>query len=208
MDQTPHKPAVAAIILAAGGSRRMGQPKQLLPMGGQPMVRRVAEMTCSAGLAQVIVVVGAQAEAIGKALADLPLELVINEAWAEGMSASLRAGLTALRPDIQAALIVLADQPTLTAQLLRDLAARYAATGAPVIAPYFEGQRGNPVLFDRSLFPRLMAVEGDRGGRAVLQDYDGPLEQVDVTNAAILEDIDTQEDYDKFTDRLSHDLHH
>ncbi len=186
----------------------MGRPKQLLPMGGQPMVRRVAEMTCAAGLDQVVVVVGAHAEAIGETLADLPLEIVTNQEWAEGMSTSLRAGLTALRPDIQAALIILADQPTLTAQLLRDLVARYAATGAPVVVPYFEGQRGNPVLFDRALFPRLMAVEGDRGGRAVLQDYDGWLEQVDVTSAAILEDVDTQEDYAKFSGRLSHDPPH
>lgn len=172
------------------------------------MVRRVAEMTCSAGLDQVVVVAGAQAQAIGEALSGLPLELVINEAWAEGMSTSVRAGLTALRPEIEAVMIVLADQPTLTDQLLRDLAARYAATGAPVVVPYFEGQRGNPVLFDRSLFPRLMAVKGDRGGRAVLQEYDGWLERVDVTSAAILEDVDTQEDYDKFADRLGHDPSH
>lgn len=183
----------------------MGRPKQLLPISGQPMVRRVAEMTCAAGLDQVVVVVGARAEAIAEALTGLPVELALNEAWAEGMSTSLRVGLRALRPDIQGALFVLADQPTLTARLLRDLAARYIATGAPVVVPYFEGQRGNPVLFDRSLFPRLMAAEGDRGGRAVLQDYDGWLERVDVDSAAVVEDVDTQDDYDKIAGKVPHD---
>lgn len=86
---------IAAIVLAAGSSERMGQPKQLLPVGDQPMVRHVTEVVVSAGLSQVIVVIGAHAQAMAAALRDLPVDIVVNESWAEGMSSSMRTGLRA-----------------------------------------------------------------------------------------------------------------
>ena len=95
------KVLIGAVILAAGESRRMGEPKQLLPVGGRPMVRLVAEAVCTARLAQVVVVIGARCEAVGQALAGLPVEMVINERWQEGMTVSLHAGLRALR-DLEA----------------------------------------------------------------------------------------------------------
>lgn len=189
-------PSVAAIVLAAGGSTRMGQPKQLLPVGGRPMVRHVTEIVCAAGLHQVVVVVGAHAEAVGRALAGLPVEIVVNEAWSGGMSTSLRAGLRALRPEIRAALIILADQPALTPQLLQALVDHYWVTGASVVAPFYRGQRGNPVLFDRSLFPELLALEGDRGGRALVVRHEQELGRVQVDDPAVLLDIDTHQDYE------------
>ena len=188
---------IAAIVLAAGGSARMGQSKQLLPINGQPMVRRVTATVCAANLAQVVVVTGAQAEAVKKALAGLPAEIVVNEAWAEGLSSSLRLGLRALRPEIQAALMVLADQPALTPELLNTLAKRYRATGAAIVLPVYQGRRGNPVLFDRALFADLLAVEGDQGGRAILACYASSIERVEVDDPSVLLDIDTRADYDK-----------
>jgi len=190
------QPRIAAVVLAAGGSTRMGQAKQLLPIAGQPMVRRAAQTVCQAGLAQVVVVVGAQAEPVAEALAGLPVQIVVNEAWAAGLSTSVRAGLEALRPEIQAVLMVLADQPALSTGLLEKLVARYEATGAPIVAPLFEGRRGNPILFDRSLFDALGAVEGDRGGRELLQLYEEQVERLEIDDAAILIDIDTPQDYD------------
>jgi molybdenum cofactor cytidylyltransferase len=187
---------VAAIVLAAGGSVRMRQPKQLLPIGDRPMVRRVVEAACEAELAQVVVVVGAHADAVQQALANLPVDIVVNEAWAEGLSTSVRAGLAALRPRIQAALMVLADQPALTSGLLKTLVARYRATGAPIVAPFFRGRRGNPILFDRALFAELLAVEGDQGGRAVVARHQQGMERVEVDDPAVLTDIDTRQDYE------------
>ncbi len=187
---------VAAIVLAAGGSVRMGQPKQLLTIGGRPMVRRVAEVVCGTGLAQVVVVVGAGSAAVAQALAGLPVTIVVNEAWANGLSTSMRVGIRTLRPEIQAALIVLADQPALTPDLLKTLVVRYRATGAPIVAPFFRGRRGNPVLFDRMLFPELLAIEGDQGGRALLSRYGQQMERVDVNDAAVTIDIDTRQDYE------------
>jgi molybdenum cofactor cytidylyltransferase len=189
------RPPVGAIVLAAGGSSRMGAPKQLLTVAGQPMVRRVTEVVCAAGLDQVVVVVGASAERVVQALEGLSVQIVTNPDWMEGMSSSLKLGLDALGPDIQGALVVLADQPGLTPGLLHSLVTRYRITGAPIIVPFYEGQRGNPVLFDRSLFAELQAVEGDQGGRALLARYQASLERVAVDDDAVLLDVDTRQDY-------------
>lgn len=188
---------IAAIVLAAGGSVRMGKPKQLLPIDGQPMVRRVVEAVCGAGLDQVVVVTGASASGVVQALAGLSVDFATNEAWSEGMSASLRVGLGALRPEIQATVIALADQPALTSKVLTALVARYRATGAPVVAPVYQGRRGNPVLFDQRLFAELLAVEGDQGGRPLLIRYAAQVEQVEMNDPAVVLDVDTLQDYEK-----------
>ncbi len=186
---------VTAIVLAAGGSTRMGRPKQLLTVDGQPMVRRVAEAVCEAGLGQVVIVVGAHAESVSRALAGLPVDIVRNEAWAEGMSSSVRAGLRAVRPESQAALLVLADQPRLTPNVIRALVVRYQVTGAHIVAPFYRGQRGNPVLFDRALFAELLQVKGDQGGRLLLARHQEQLERVEIEDPAVLMDIDTLQEY-------------
>ncbi|MGC9335999.1 MAG: nucleotidyltransferase family protein [Anaerolineae bacterium] len=108
---------------------------------------------------------------------------------------SLRVGVAALRRDIQAAFIVLADQPGLTVDLLRSLLARYHATNARIIAPFYEGRRGNPVLFDRALFVHLQAVDGDKGARELLALHEDWVEPVDVDSPAVLLDVDTPHDY-------------
>lgn len=192
---------IGGVILAAGGSSRMGQPKQLLPVGGQPMVRRVTEAACSAGLGQVVVVVGAHADAVAGALAGLPAEVVVNPDWAEGISTSLRAGVRALRPEIRAAFVVLADQPALTADLFRTLAARYQATNAIVVAPFYQGQRGNPVLFDRSLFRDLLTTTGDRGGRGLVIRHADQMECVELGDPAVILDVDTHSDYEQMLEQ-------
>jgi molybdenum cofactor cytidylyltransferase len=159
------------------------------------MVHHVTSALVALGLHQVIVVTGANAEAVGAALADLPVEIVVNESWAEGMSSSLHAGLRALHPGVQAVLLVLADQPSLTLDLLRLLVTRYRATGAPIVAPVYRGQRGNPVLFDRALFPELLAVRGDRGGRVLIDRYSEQVDLVVVDDPAVIADVDSPEDY-------------
>ena len=195
--ETETTPQVAAVVLAAGGSTRMGQPKQLLPVGGQPMVRRVTAAACTAELAQVVVVVGAHADRVRQTLAGLPVDVVFNESWAEGMSTSVQVGLNALASGIQAVLIILADQPGLTPNLLDTLVARYHATRAAIVAPFYQGQRGNPVLFDRSLVGELEATRGDQGGRMLVLHHERDMERVDVDDPSVLLDVDTRQDYEK-----------
>jgi molybdenum cofactor cytidylyltransferase len=161
------------------------------------MARRVVEVVCAAGLAQVIVVLGAHAPTVAETLAGLAVDLVVNEGWSQGLSSSVRVGLDVVRPEIEAALLVLADQPTLSPPLLDALLDHYQATRARIVAPFYEGRRGNPVLFDRTLFPELRAVTGDRGGREIITRHQADVARLDVDDPAVLLDVDTIQDYEK-----------
>ena len=137
------------------------------------------------------------APAIEQALAGLAIDIVYNEDWEEGMSTSLRAGLGALQADVEATMVILADQPNLTPELLQMLAGRYRIGRAPIVVPLYEGQRGNPVLFARTLFPELLAVEGDKGGRMLITTYRDQVDFVQVTDPAVIVDVDTRADYER-----------
>jgi molybdenum cofactor cytidylyltransferase len=188
----------AAILLAAGAATRYGQPKQLLDFDGEPLVRRVARTALAAGLSQVVVVTGANAESVEAALTDLPVVIARCEGWEEGQAASIRAGVQAVGRDARApgsAIFMLADQPYVTPTLLRALAERHSQTLAPIVAPLVDGRRGNPVLFDQSTFPDLLALTGDVGGRALFSRY--PIEWLPWLDATVLLDVDTPDDYRK-----------
>ncbi|MFQ6057848.1 MAG: molybdenum cofactor cytidylyltransferase [Anaerolineae bacterium] len=186
---------VAAVVLAAGASQRFGQPKQLLPWGEKTMLEHVVDVLLASPVHEVIVVLGAQAEAVGAALGERPVRIVVNERWDGGLSTSVRAGLGEVGPNAMAALFVLADQPGLTPDLVERLVERHRRTLGPIVAPVYKGRRGNPVLFDRALFPELAALQGDVGGRALIEKYPQRVERVEVESEAILLDVDTPEDY-------------
>jgi molybdenum cofactor cytidylyltransferase len=188
---------IAAIILAAGASSRMGRPKQLLDWGGRPLVRVAAEQALAARLDEVIVVVGGAGDAVEAALAGLPLRVIDNPAYAEGQSTSLRAGVAALGPTVAAAVVMLGDQPFVTAAIVERLIAEWRATGTPIVAPSFRGRRGNPVLFARAIFPELLAVAGDQGARAILAAHAADLRLVRFDDDRPLADIDTLDDYER-----------
>ncbi len=183
----------AGIILAGGRSSRFGQPKMLMDWHGKPLVRHVAECALWAGLDQVIVVTGAVDQPLREALSGLRVEFVHNSAWEVGQSTSVRAGVGALAYDIGSAIFLLADQPLVPPELLRKLIDRHEITQAAVVAPRVAGRRANPVLFDRVIFSQLWELEGDVGGRAILNQY--PVEYVDWADDNLLLDIDTPEDY-------------
>jgi molybdenum cofactor cytidylyltransferase len=186
---------VAAIILAAGGASRFGAPKQLLPWQGGTLLSQVADAALASRADPVIIVLGYQAGTCRAALGDRQVKLVTNPDWQEGQSTSVRAGLDALPDNIGAAVFPLADQPAISPSTIDALIARHRATLAPVVWPEYEGQRGNPVLFDRAVFPQLSRLTGDTGGRAVLQAYATQVERVPVSDLGILFDIDTPDDY-------------
>jgi molybdenum cofactor cytidylyltransferase len=187
---------IGGIILAAGGSSRFGEPKQLLIWKGVPLIRHVAKAAFEAGLSPVIIVVGAAAEEVKSAVKDLPVRIVNNLEWAAGMSGSIKAGLIALPIDIGGVVFMQADQPQIPPALIRSLVEVHEATLTPIIAPQIDGQRGNPVLFDSSTFTKLLSLEGDIGGRAIFGQYQ--VRWVPWHDANILLDIDSPEDYQKF----------
>jgi molybdenum cofactor cytidylyltransferase len=187
----------AAVILAAGNASRMGQPKQLLDWGGRPLVRLVAEVALAAHLLPTTVVVGAARREVAAALAGLPLHIVENPNYLEGQSTSLRAGVAALPPGVGAALVLLGDQPFVSATIVERLVAEWRHSQAAIVAPVYAGQRGNPVLFTRAIFPELLAVRGDQGARAVLAADPSRVRLVPFDDDRPLADVDTPEDYEK-----------
>ena len=188
---------VVGILLAAGASTRLGQPKQLLDFGGKPLVRHVAEAALASRLARLVVVVGNQAAAVGAALKGLAVDVVENPDFLQGQSTSLRTGVAALPSDLDAALILLVDQPFVDAALIDRLIAHFETSGAAIVAPEHAGQRGNPVLFAARLIPELAAVSGDVGARDVIRRHREELSTVELGDARAFLDIDTWEDYER-----------
>jgi len=188
---------VCAIILAAGGATRFGGPKLLHPLPGRPhtpLLLAVVETVRAAAPDTIVVVVGAGAPALIALLADQPVEIVENPDWAEGLSASMRAGLGRVPAAAEAALFVLADQPWVQPATLRALGAAYRAGDAAIVVPTYQGRRGNPVLFDRSAFAALGEIRGDQGGRALLRGGQFRVLETPTTDPAILLDVDAPAD--------------
>ena len=190
---------VTAIVLAAGTSSRMGQPKQLLQFEGRSLVRRAAEAAVSSRARQTIVVTGARSAEVDAELAGLAVLLVHNPEYAEGMSTSLKAGLRAVRPEVDAAVLLLADQPFVTSEIVDGLIDLYERTGAKIVRPRYGEVPGNPVLWDQSVFAELFEQEGDQGGRALLQKYATEVAWLELPDLGQQTDVDTPEAYAKLT---------
>jgi molybdenum cofactor cytidylyltransferase len=183
---------VAGIILAAGEARRFGRPKQVLEWDGETLAHRAARVALQAGLDPVVAVTGAHAELVEASLQGLTLRIAKNPNWQDGQSASLRAGLEAVPPEAGAVIFLLADQPYVSTMLLQALVEMHACTLAPIVAPQIDGQRGNPVLFDRATFDDLRALSGDAGGRQLFARY--PITWLPWHDASVLVDIDVVSD--------------
>ena len=189
--------SVAAVVLAAGGSARLGRPKQLVPIDGEPLVRRAARAALDAGCHPVLVVLGSQAQAVRAAVADLPVRYATNPRWADGVGGSIASGVRALAPGSPAGCIVLpCDQPRLTAGLLATLIERSRNGDPAAVACRYGGTVGTPVLFTPGLFDRLAALTGDSGAKRVLRAC-SPLEVIDFPGGEL--DIDTDADLRRAT---------
>ncbi|HEX4125388.1 MAG TPA: nucleotidyltransferase family protein [Tepidisphaeraceae bacterium] len=189
------------ILLAAGGSVRMGRPKQLLPWRGRPLLRHAAESAIASGPAAVIVVLGAAADEARAVLAELPVHPIVNDRWQAGMGSSLKLGLSALlaaRPAISAAIIMLADQPMVGESAIRELLAAHRQTGKPICAAVYAGTLGAPVLFAASQFDKLAAIGDNEGAKRLLARSPGDVAAVLLAAGSM--DIDTPDDYHALTD--------
>jgi molybdenum cofactor cytidylyltransferase len=186
---------IAGVILAAGGSSRFGEPKQLLDWHGKPLVRHIADLAQEAGLSPVVVVTGADHDTVSEALSDSQVEVACNPGWASGQSSSVRTGIESVPGDVGGVLFLLVDQPLIPVELIHKLLQQHHRNPAAIIMPVFDGKAGNPVLFDRQVFHDLSQLGGDVGGRALFEKF--PPRQVKWEDKSTQEDIDTPEDYQR-----------
>ncbi len=188
---------VAGVLLAAGTSSRFGSENKLLAdLEGEPIVRHAVCTLLEARVDPVVVVLGHDADRVETTLEGLPVEFVRNEAYSAGQATSVRAGIGSVRtraPDSDGALIALGDMPFVSPETVDTLVDAYEAGLGEVLAPAFDGKRGNPVLFDRRFFDQLAAVEGDIGGREILLES-GHGVLVSVDERGVHRDVDTTAD--------------
>jgi molybdenum cofactor cytidylyltransferase len=191
-------PDVGAIILAAGGSRRFGQPKQLLAFQSESLVRRSVRVATEAGIASVAVVAGESLDAIKTEISETSAAVVENLDWRLGLGTSIRHGLRHLRgsvPELEAVLILACDQPFVEASTIAALLDERKRSGKPIVASSYAGTLGIPALFDRSCFEALLALPDGSGAKALIESRPDDVAQIQFERGAI--DIDTPADFER-----------
>jgi molybdenum cofactor cytidylyltransferase len=190
---------VAAVVLAAGGSIRFGEPKQLAVFRGETFVRHIVAATIEAGCAPVIVVVGEDAAQITSELTGLAVSIVMHPQWSNGLGSSIGVGLQHVidsATELEAAILLACDQPFVTAATLRQLIQLRQTSGKPIVASAYAATLGIPALFDRSCFPDLLQLKGDSGAKGIIFSRQHDVAPFNCPAAAI--DIDTPADYQRF----------
>jgi molybdenum cofactor cytidylyltransferase len=187
---------IGAIVLAAGGASRMGQPKQLLAFQGKTLVRRAAESALQGGCEPVVVVTGAATQSVTDAVKDLPVHPRFNSQWSTGMGSSITAGIRSLLmldPHIEAAIILPCDQARIDSGVISVLIERFVAAGKPIAACVYSGTIGTPCCFDQSMFAQLQSLNGDSGAKSLLRRHVDQVSTFDWPQGAF--DVDTPDDW-------------
>lgn len=192
---------ICALVLAAGRSQRMGTQKLLLPVGGQPMIARIVDQVLASPIDRVLAVIGADGDRIIAALAGRPVTFVVNADEQGEMLSSVRCGLAALPPECTAALIVLGDQPGLTADVVAQLLRAFPTAGRGILVPTSNGRRGHPVLVALRYRDEILTSYEAVGLRGLLQTHPEDVHEVEVGTPRVLEDLDTPQDFERLADR-------
>ena len=187
---------IAGVVLAAGRSQRMGRNKLLLELDGESLVRRAARNALEVGLSPVVVVLGFEAQHVGRALADLGVEIVVNHDFRGPSSKSFPAGLNSLPYDVGAAVVILPDMVHVSAETLRAVTAAAAASAAPLVVSRYGDVTAPPILFRRRLFAELLEWEGEGCGKPVVKAHAHEAAYVEQP-PALLEDVDTPADWER-----------
>jgi molybdenum cofactor cytidylyltransferase len=187
---------ISAILLAAGEARRFGAPKLLADLHGKPVVRWSAELLRRSPVDEVIVVVAENHTGVRQALMDVDVKFVVNTDAHLGMGTSIASGAEAIHPESEAVVVALADEPMVGPASLRRVVDRYRAGGVSIVIPTYQGTRGHPVLFDRSVFSELRELTGDEGGRAVTDLRPARVAFVELDEAEPI-DVDTPRDLEQ-----------
>jgi molybdenum cofactor cytidylyltransferase len=187
---------IAGILLAAGLSSRMGRNKLLFDVEGESLLRRSARRALEGGLDLLLVVLGHEAERNGRELEGLPCRTVLHPGYEQGITTSIQAGLAALPTETRATVVLLADMPHVTPEMIAGLIARYRTSRAPLVLSDYEGVNAPPMLYDRSLFGELQTMTGGGCGRQVVKRHRQEAEVLSWP-ASALADLDVPEDYEK-----------
>jgi molybdenum cofactor cytidylyltransferase len=188
---------IVAVILSAGESSRMGQPKALLPIGDQTFIERIVGALKQSQIDRIIVVVGHNAEEMRRNIEHLPVTILVNSDYKLGQLSSLQVGIRSLEADqkCEAILVHLVDHPYLSPAVANRMIERFQETRKPIIIPKYKGKRGHPVIFARSVFSDLLSAPMDQGAKAVLKAHQDEILEVDTEDEGITFDIDTPELY-------------
>ena len=187
---------VSAIVLAAGASTRYGQCKQLVEINGSSLVRlSVDKLSALFPIHMITVVVGANSEAVTQAVSDLPVNIVVNEHWQQGLASSLKAGLNSAEPDCRAAMITLCDQVLITDEHLRLLLDQWLADPSEIMASAYTGTIGTPAIIPAEFYPDVLALEGDAGAKSILKNNAGRVRTLPIPEAEF--DLDVPADLEK-----------
>ncbi len=180
------------VILAAGASTRLGTPKQLLNFGGRSLLRRAVESALDSVCRPVVVVLGAEADRLAGEVSGLPVQTVVNGRWNSGIGSSIRAGIETLEGGVDAAVILLCDQPLVTGPVIDAIVAAYSASGRSIVVSEYAGTVGVPALFSRAHFTELMTLADDAGAKALINKHLADAHRIPFENGAL--DIDTPKD--------------
>ena len=188
---------IAAIILAAGESKRMGKPKLILPFGEKTIVETAISHVRQSKVKEILVVLGSDSEKIEEKIKDLPLKITVNPEYRKGMLSSVHWGFNKLSKDIQAVLIVLGDQPGISAVVIDEVNDAYKRTNKGIVIPVYKKERGHPVLLDIKYRSEVENLDPNIGLRQLVYNHPQDTLEVEVENPSILQDIDNPNDYQK-----------
>jgi molybdenum cofactor cytidylyltransferase len=189
----------ATIVLAAGSSSRMGNPKQLIKIEGETLIQKAIKSSIDAGATHTVVVLGAKRAEIIENLKNFPVRLIINSDWEKGMGNSLKFGIEFITnhfPDVDFVMILVCDQPFVNATHIKKIVEEYQKTKAPIVASYYSEKNGVPALFHKSFFKDLLAIDDQQGAKKIIEQNAAIVKSIDFSSGVI--DLDTPEDLKKF----------
>jgi molybdenum cofactor cytidylyltransferase len=194
---------IAAIVLAAGESRRMGRQKLVLPYSGTTVIEHIVDQVLASDAAQTIVVTGHDSQAVEAAMLGKPVTLVENRQYKDGMLTSIRAGLQIVSPGAAGFMVVLGDQPSIDARVINQLIAGFHAVEKGIIVPLYDGDTGHPIVISMSYREDVMTKFDDTGLRGLIYGHPEYVHRLPVTTPGVLRDMDTPEDYERELKEIS-----